>query len=147
MTFAYEKHVPSRAEIVIGMLGDAWRHRRDQREFARLVEDCPTEADRLARDLNIDRAGLAAIVRQGREQSALLKRRLRILGIDADQVRRTEPGVSNDLHRCCALCGVKARCTNDMVRRPQSAAWRTYCPNVQTIEALQAGQDASLAAR
>ena len=32
MTYAYENHVPSRAEIVIGMAADAIRRWRDRRE-------------------------------------------------------------------------------------------------------------------
>ena len=37
MTYAYENHVPSRAEIVIGMAADAirrWRDRREERSVA-----------------------------------------------------------------------------------------------------------------
>ena len=37
MTYSYENHVPSRAEIVIGMAADAirrWRDRREERPVA-----------------------------------------------------------------------------------------------------------------
>ena len=37
MTYSYENHVPSRAEIVIGMASDAirrWRDRREERPVA-----------------------------------------------------------------------------------------------------------------
>lgn len=140
MTFEYDKHVPSRAEIVIGMAADVWRRWRDRCDFARFVENCPHEADRLARDLNVDKASLMTIVAQGREQPILLKRRLRALGIDPEQVRRTEPAVAQDMTRCCVLCGVKTRCAQDLARRPYSADWRSFCSNEQTLEALQAGQ-------
>jgi len=137
MTFEYDKHVPSRAEIVVGMAADAWRRWRDRCDFARFVADCPHEADRLARDLNIDKASLTRIVGQGRGEPVLLKNCLRALGIDPEEVRRTEPAVTQDLTRCCALCGAKTRCASDLARRPGGAEWRTYCPNQQTIEALK----------
>ena len=56
MSYAYERHVPSRAEIVVGMAADAIRRWRDRCEFAPFVLDCPGEADRVTRDLNLDKA-------------------------------------------------------------------------------------------
>ena len=50
MTYSYENHVPSRAEIVIGMAADAIRRWRDRRELAKFVQGSPGEADRVARD-------------------------------------------------------------------------------------------------
>jgi hypothetical protein len=136
MGYAHEQHVPSRAEIVFGMAADAIRRWRDRREFADFAQGCPQEADRLARDLNIDRADLMRIAGAPKGPPVLLNRRLRLLGIDPEQLSRSEPAVTRDLARCCTLCGSKARCAGDLAHRPASTDWRTYCPNQPTLGAL-----------
>src|SRR5215203_3791612 len=65
MGYVQERHIPSRAEIVIGMVGDAIRRVSDRRKFARFVNECPGKADRLARDLNIDKASLQKLAGSG----------------------------------------------------------------------------------
>jgi hypothetical protein len=136
MGYAYERHVPSRAEVVVGMAADAIRRWCDRQEFARFALNCPSEANQLARDLNIDMADLLEVAGRGSGPPILLNRRLRLLGIDPEQLRRAEPAVSQDLARCCALCGSKSRCAKDMTRDPGGVAWRGYCPNEQTLAAL-----------
>lgn len=136
MGYAYEQHVPSRAEIVIGMAADAIRRWRDRREFADFVHDYPQEADQLARELNIDKSSLMQLAGTPKEPPVLLNRRLRLLGIDPEQLGRSEPAVAQDLARCCTFCGSKARCAHDLSRHPDGADWRTYCPNVSTVDAL-----------
>jgi hypothetical protein len=136
MGYVQERHIPSRAEIVVGMIGDAIRRMSDRREFARFVDDCPGEADRLARDLNIDKASLQKLAGSGRNGPVLLNRRLLHLGLDPAKLSAAEPAVAQDLARCCALCGSKSRCEKDLDRRPNSADWRHYCPNGLTLGAL-----------
>ena len=136
MPYEYERHIPSRAEIVIGKAAEAWRRWCDRRDFARFVQNDPTEATRLAQDLNVDKASLVRIAGQGRGPPVLLNRRLRALGIDPEHLRRSEPAVAQDLARCCALCGCRSRCARDLSRQPASENWRTYCVNEQTLAAL-----------
>jgi hypothetical protein len=136
MPYEYERHIPSRAEIVIGKAAAAWRRWCDGRVFARFVQNDPAEADRLAQDLNVDKASLMRIAGQGRGPPVLLNRRLRALGIYPERLRRSEPAVAQDLARCCALCGCKSRCARDLSRQPGSENWRTYCANEQTLAAL-----------
>lgn len=136
MGYVQERHIPSRAEIVVGMVGDAIRRVSDRRKFARFVNECPGEADRLARDLNIDKASLQKLAGSGNGPPVLLNKRLRRLGIDPAKLCAAEPAVAQDLARCCALCGSKSRCARDLDRKADTADWRTYCPNEQTIGAL-----------
>ena len=136
MGYAYERHIPSRAEIVVGMAADAIRRWRDRWDFDRFVLDCPGEADRLARDLNIDKADLRQLAGHASGPPVLLNRRLRLLGFNPEQLRRAEPAVSQDLARCCTLCGSKSRCAKDMARDPGAADWKNYCPNEPTLAAL-----------
>lgn len=137
MGYAYERHIPSRAEIVVAKLADAIRRWSDRREFEQFMQECPDDADQLARELNVDKATLLKIAGQGNGPPALLDRRLRLLGIVPETLRWHEPAVAQDLARCCALCGVKSRCAQDLVRHPESEDWRAYCPNGPTLEALR----------
>jgi len=136
MGHAYEHHIPSRAEIVVGMMADAIRRWCDRREFADFARQCPQEADRLARELNVDKASLMQLAGSPKGRPVLLDRRLLLLGIDPEQLGRREPAVAQDLARCCTLCGSKAKCAHDLAHRPASADWQGYCPNEPTLAAL-----------
>ena len=136
MTYAYENHVPSRAEIVIGMAAEAIRRWCDRRELAQFVQGSPAEAARVARDLNLDTATLMNIAGRSNGPPVLLNRRLAVLGIDPEHLRRREPAAAQDLARCCALCGSKTRCARDLASKPESAGWKDYCPNEPTLAAL-----------
>ena len=137
MSDTYDRHVPSRAEIVVGMLGDAIRRWLDRREFAEFVQNNPDEAGLLSRDLNINGSTLLEVAGKGSGSADLLFRRLRFLGIDPEQLRKREPAVVQDLSRCCSLCTCKVRCARDMAREPHGKAWRSYCPNKATLDALR----------
>ena len=146
MGYIYEKHVPSRAEIVVGMAADVIRRWADRREFVKFARDNPSEADRLAQDLSVDKATFLAVAGRGSGPPALLNWRLSMLGIDPKALQKCEPAVARDLARCCALCSSKTRCARDLARRPQNASWRTYCPNEPTLAALRPNQAALSAA-
>jgi hypothetical protein len=137
MGYAYERHTPSRAEIVVGKLADAIRHWSDRRELAQFVQEYPGEAGRLAHDLNVDMTTLLQVAGQSSGPPVLLQHRLQLLGIDPEQIRKNEPAVAQDLARCCTLCSCKSRCAGDMASNPGSESWRTYCPNEMTLEALR----------
>ena len=132
----YAKRIPSGAEILVGMAADAWRRGRERREFARFIQNYPSEADRLTQDLNTDRASLLKLCGKGVEWRALLNGRLRALGIDPGQLDASETVVARDLARCCALCTHKSRCASDLLRDPRREEWKTYCVNEQTLSAL-----------
>src|SRR5688572_11664656 len=97
MGYAYEKHIPSRAEIVVGMLADAIRRWFDKRELAQFIHNAPTEADRVAGDLNIDKATLMKVAARSSGPPVLLNRRLRLLGVDPGELSKAEPAVCQDL--------------------------------------------------
>ena len=136
MSFTYENHIPSRAEIVIGMAADAIRRWCDRRELAKFVQSYPGEASRVARDLNLDTETLVKIAGRGNGPPVLLNGRLALLGIDPEQLRQREPAAAQDMARCCALCGSKARCAHDLSSNPASNQWKDYCPNEHTLAAL-----------
>ena len=123
------------------MMADAIRRWRNRRELADFVQRCPEEADRLTRELNIDKASLMQIAGASNGPPVLLNRRLRQLGIDPERLGKSEPAVAQDLARCCTLCGSKARCTRDLAHRPASTDWQKYCPNEATLGALDQAAD------
>jgi hypothetical protein len=143
MTFNYENHVPSRAEIVIGMAADAIRRWCDHRELTKFVEANPREAGRLARDLGLETTTLMKIAARSSGPPVLLNRRLKLLGFDPKQLKDREPAAVRDLERCCALCGSRTRCARDLATRPESTAWKDYCPNQHTLTALMPLQGAA----
>ena len=76
------------------------------------------------------------IAARGSGPPVLLNRRLALLGIDPEQLRRSEPAAAQDLARCCTLCGSKARCARDLASKPESNRWKDYCTNEPTLAAL-----------
>jgi hypothetical protein len=60
------------------------------------------------------------------------------LGLDYDEVGRTQPHVMWDLQQLCTLCDSKKRCARDLATNPHAPAWRGYCPNEDTLTALKA---------
>jgi hypothetical protein len=73
-------------------------------------------------------------VGRGKNSAELLQRRLQALGIAPSRI---EPAVMRDLQRCCSQCHDKALCAHELEDRPKEATWPSYCPNEQTIRALQ----------
>jgi hypothetical protein len=135
MSYGYQDHVPSRAEIVIGMIADAYRRFRDRQEFVRFANECPDEVDRLSRDLNIDTGSLLRIAGAPKDL-ILLDLRMSLLGIDAAKLAAKEPATMQDLARCCALCDSKSKCAHDLAGKPGKSDWHHYCPNESTLSSL-----------
>lgn len=110
----------------------AWRERR--LDLVRLGRVDATEVSGIAKDLNVSTAELRSLAGLGKNSAALLDRRLHTLGIDPAKV---EPAVMRDLQRCCSQCQDKALCAHELEDKPKQPSWPHYCPNEQTIGALQ----------
>ncbi len=52
-------------------------------------------------------------------------------------VRQSGPGILQDLQRVCSGCSEKQLCGHDVDTDPSASGWRTYCPNSETLEALE----------
>jgi hypothetical protein len=46
--------------------------------------------------------------------------------------------VLRDLQRTCSTCADKQHCGHDIDTDPGKPEWRGYCPNVMTLDALEA---------
>jgi hypothetical protein len=137
MGAAMNNPIEARRSSLFGVIGRWWRNLAGNRRGLREVENLdPEDLQRLALDTGVDPSELKALAAKWPDAANLLSRRLAALHIDPAQVARTHPAVSNDLRRLCAMCVSKGRCEHDLDRDPSDPAWREYCPNRQTLDAL-----------
>jgi hypothetical protein len=116
-----------------------WRNWAATRASLESLRRCgPEEAERLARDLGISTPELRVLASKWPDAADLLNRRLAALMIDAAEIRRIEPQVLTDLQRVCTMCVNGRECRHDLDRNPSDPAWRQYCPNVATLDAVVA---------
>jgi hypothetical protein len=100
----------------------------------------------LARDIGVSAGELYRLEAEGPESLYLLFARLAQQGIDLSQLQSKYPSVFKDLQRVCSACRDKQVCQRDLATGAQDDEWRTYCPNVVTLDALNAAGDQALVA-
>lgn len=113
-----------------------WREQSLLRAFEAL--DRTTVAE-LARDNFVPEADFRRLASRSRTESALLRRLLQRVGIDPDVLARNQAGVMRDMTIVCARCLMAHRCRRDLDRHEGPLPHGRYCPNAETIEALQQG--------
>jgi uncharacterized protein YjiS (DUF1127 family) len=113
-----------------------WRNLRAAREALGELDGCGSEITRIARDVGVAPSELYNIAAKRPDAGDQLKLRLEALHLDPATVQRDEPLIMRDLERVCTTCGSKRRCVRDFIRHPDDAAWREYCPNALTLDAL-----------
>jgi len=96
------------------------------------------ELDRIARDLGMSAGDLERLAARGPDAADLLYARLRALGMTAADFGHAKRAILRDLERTCACCGEKGICAKDLARDPADPAWKGYCPNADTLDALTA---------
>ncbi len=116
-----------------------WRNWRAARAAVGELDGCGSELTRIARDVGVAPSELYTIAAKRPDAADQLKLRLEALHLDAGTIQRDEPLIMRDLERVCTTCGSKRRCVRDLVRFPDDAAWREYCPNANTLDALEHG--------
>ncbi len=94
------------------------------------------EIERIARDVRMTPADLRAVAKRGPEAANLLLRRLAALDLDPAEVAQVGPQTFRDLQRTCSLCESKRRCVRDLAHDSAAPEWQDYCPNAQTLMAL-----------
>ena len=135
MGYAYENHIPSRAEMVVGMAADAIRRWRDRWEFDKV---------RSGQSRRSRPGGAGSQSRHGRPSCKLPRTAAGRLSSEpppcaprhrSRAAAAAEPAAAQDLARCCTLCGSKSRCARDLASKPGAADWKDYCPNEPTLAA------------
>lgn len=103
------------------------------------LETCgKNEVEHIARDIGVAPAELISLARSGPDAADPLLRRMAVLDLDRTEVGRITPRALQDMQRVCTLCSRHRRCTRDLTRNPADPAWKRYCPNVETLTALDA---------
>ena len=96
------------------------------------------ELRRVATDVGANPRELRSLAGKWPESSNLLVLRMSALELDAEEIARSQPSVSNDLRRLCSLCVSKSRCDHDIASAAKTLGWQEYCPNESTLTALTA---------
>jgi hypothetical protein len=94
------------------------------------------EVEHIARDVGMGAPELRALAGRWPDAAEPLNRRLAALALDPAVIRRIDPQVLHDLQRVCSLCRHGRECEHDLAERPFDPAWREYCPNEMTLDAL-----------
>jgi hypothetical protein len=117
-------------ETLLTRVRDWWRRRN---ELGGLDDK---ELQRVAAELGMSTNTLEDLVKRGPDAAHNLYERMRALGLSKADVEAAADGVLRDLQRTCACCNEKSICERDLAERPEHPAWRSYCPNAVTLEAL-----------
>jgi hypothetical protein len=123
---------------VLNFVADWWRNWMSSRAAIHDLSCCgEDETAHIARDVGIAPAELRTLAGKWPDRADLLSRRIAAIGLQTEQIEATEPQVMRDLQRVCAQCAGKPRCERDLNRDEHDRAWRGYCPNVATLDALR----------
>ena len=119
--------------LVVDIFGEWLKHRRELKEMRELDA---ANFDRIASELRMSSADLEALVRQGPHAADELPKMLTALGIDQEDLARTQPLVLRDMERVCSLCNHKRQCDRDLAAGTAAAHYEEYCGNADTIDGL-----------
>lgn len=120
------------------IIGAWWRNWKQGRAALSEIDGLESEElSRVARDIGVNTFELRTLAGKWPDSADLLSQRLAALRLTEDGIAQAEPGVLHDLQRVCTLCDDKQRCGHDIDRDPSNPQWREYCPNVETLDALE----------
>jgi len=119
--------------LMMNTFGEWLKHRRELKEMREMDA---ANFDRIASELRMSSSELEALVRQGPHAADELPKMLQALGIDHDDLARTEPLVLRDMERVCSLCNHKRQCDHDLAAGTAAAHYEEYCGNADTIDGL-----------
>ena len=120
-------------EFLIDKFTTWLKHRRDLNEIRQMRR---TDFDLIARDLRISSDDLDRLVKAGPHSADQMPKMLKALGIDVEDLIRSEPLMVRDMQRVCAICSDKAQCDRELAAGTSAEHYRGYCPNAPTIDAL-----------
>jgi len=128
-----QDHPYPRVEFLIDTFADWLKHRRELSEVRQMDR---SDFERIASDLRVSPGELDALVDRGPHAADELPKLLKALGIDENDLARTEPMVLRDMERVCALCHHKRECDRDLAAGTSADHYEGYCLNAPTIDAL-----------
>jgi hypothetical protein len=122
----------------LGILAKWWRNWKT-RDAALGELGCfdRDEAAHIARDVGVSVSELQTLAGRWPDSPNLLERRLAASGLSVEGIAQSEPQVLRDLQRVCGQCDAGPQCERDLRDDEKDRAWRDYCPNVATLDALR----------
>ncbi len=127
--------------MTVSDLWKKWRSRQiSVREFNALD---PAQRDELARDTGVDRATLEILSAQGTYREDELEQLMGTLALDVGRVKRTYPAVFRDMSVVCSECVARSLCRDHLDDGTARQAYKDYCPNTLTLNALRREQPAA----
>jgi hypothetical protein len=133
----------TQTQVLLDTLGSWWRNWMHSRAAVAEIDQLDgSERSRVAQDVGLNEPQLRTLAGKWPDAADLLSQRLAALEIDEGAVARTEPSVMRDMQRVCSMCVEKPHCGHDIDRDPADPEWRDYCPNLETLDALEAERDA-----
>ena len=129
---AQQENYPA-AGFLIGKFVDWLKHRRELNEVRRMNR---SEFDLIAQDLRVSPDDLDRLIAAGPHSADEMPKMLEALGIDLENLVRTEPLLVRDMQRVCSLCRDKAHCHGDFAAGTAVEHYKEYCPNAPSIDAL-----------
>src|SRR5947209_16788639 len=125
----------------LAFIANWWRNWKRRNAAARELDCCgEREVAHLAHDLGVNPSELRTLAGRWPDSADLLRRRMDALALDETQLAHAEPEALRDLQRVCGQCADEKRCEHDLRRDETDGAWRRYCPNVTTLDALHSQQ-------
>jgi transcriptional regulator with XRE-family HTH domain len=136
-----QQHVPhpdyDSLQSILNAIAQWMKKYRSARGLRSDLMNCSAdEVAKMARDLKIQPAELAALATRSPDSADLLQRLLVALGVDANGLEHDDPSVMRDLQRLCTTCGEKRRCQFDLANGVIVDNYHDYCPNAFTLDAL-----------
>jgi len=123
---------------VFTAIRDWMRRRRMIRDYRRRLDACDqNEIARIAQDVGLSSSELREMAELGPDAAKLMLERMAVLHLDANALAKREPSTMRDMQRLCSTCASKKRCQLDLMLVPNDPAWRQYCPNADTLDAVQ----------
>jgi hypothetical protein len=123
---------------LVAAVRDWARQRRLNRQSRQRLFACDSdEIARIAHDIGLSSQELRHMAALGPDAARLLLERMALLHLDPEALTERAPGTMRDMQRLCSNCFAKNRCERDLVLIPNDPDWRQYCPNADTLDALQ----------
>ncbi len=131
---------PSKAFSILDLVIAALRDWTRTRRLNLRLDECDNyEVARMAHEVGLTPTELSRMSKFGSDAAKLLLDRMNAMHLNPESLAKSDPSTMRDLQRLCSGCVSKKRCKRDLIGDRYNPAWRQYCPNAGTLDALQVG--------
>lgn len=111
----------------------------DAIEEAKLLASLDDETVKLlAQDNALSERELRDLIRKGPHAADEMLALMKLLNIDAEEVRLAEPAEFRAMHVTCAYCTEKSRCRRELADGSAANDFPAYCGNAEDLNAMRA---------